>query len=475
MVLDNITIHHAVLKNLLKPSKKPITLFLELYILLEPNFGAISNPYFNSAAYQVKCRKLSDFFLRELLSLRGAAISQPFIDKAVQKINSLDDTNLACLAMFAALGDYLATAQMGTLKRLPPQKIGGYILTPKPPNPIHQSLAAPMRENYGTGIKNLSDIFDNITITRETRCNIHVIRNKLLERTSRYLEKALERGIKIAVTPFTQTLELESEPIAGNWPEGNPSPFGLKKIANFDATRDWLEKQILTPCLENEVTILVLPELAVDNDLLGFIKKWLNNKNRKAMEKRKPGLLMTVAGSFHVEKQKKRFNMSRILDHNGEELWAQDKMKRFAFDKKDIESLPFLKGLCTSPAGGHEAIEETNTLCMADTPLGRICVSLCIDFFHRDHIDTYIASGCNVFLVPAMTPGTIRFKEMSSMMARNNLAATFFSNNGAITGKKATDINEKNASFYLLPGRREEHVYALDQHRQLLIWHLKDN
>jgi predicted amidohydrolase len=163
------------------------------------------------------------------------------------------------------------------------------------------------------------------------------------------------------------------------------------------------------------------------------------------------------------------------LDNEVDILRTQKKIKRFSFNQSDLQKQPKLQHLLkTSSAGGYECIEETDTIICADTPIGRIYVCICIDFFHQEHFEAYRQAAINVFLVPAMSPYNTRFLQNAVIFARDNLASSFVSNSGYAAKKETSGIHKEGASFYFLPRKRETGTFATKENSDLLIFDSKE-
>jgi predicted amidohydrolase len=473
--MENIEIHPSTKWGLISLLENPIQLFGHVYQLLEPQLGTISNSIFIAPNTRFRFNMLSDFFLKIFQKIYSTAAKPQFLGEVKLTIINEDDIHLLLLSLFKGISDYLTLYRKRSLKTLKPIKVHNIIITPKPPNPIHDLLPNPIRENYGTGFHDLTDIFKYISVIKETNLKINFIKNDRLTGTCSYLKNKIRNGFKIAVTPFMIDIVFEFDSHLNNWPAKEKTPYWLKKIRNTEEAQKCLIDKVLKPCLQKEVDILVLPELSVDERLLTFLKNWLKLNNRERISSGKPGLLLVVAGSFHFEIEgNKRFNISTVLNHEGDVLWTQNKIKRFSFDKSDIRKNPQLPILLeTSPAGGYEGIKETGTICCVDTPLGRIAVCICIDFFHKEHMETFRQAGINVFLVPAMSPQIIRFLESAALFAGDNLAASFISNNGYAAKKGSSGIHEDGASFYILPNRSRKNVQAASENLSLLVFDSK--
>ena len=472
--MDNIKIHSYVIARLIPLLTEPLQLFAELYKLLEPQFGAISNAIYTDPAARKRFDRLSDFFQKSFKRIFGAESNTQLLNEIKQVLNKENDNNILCLSIFKGVADYMVLNMKRIRQSLTLKKIDNLIITPKPPNPIYDALPKAVREHCGTNLHDLTDIFKHISVIKKTNLKINFVKDKKLYKTCRYMMRRIEKGFKIAVTPFMKNLVFEFGSLKDNWPPLEKTPYWFKNIKNIEEAKQWLNEKILLPCLENEVDILVLPELSIDESLLIFIKDWLRLHNRQRVSSGRPGLLLVATGSFHSNYKgdtNKRFNLSTVLNHAGDILWTQKKIKRFSFDQSDIQKQPELQDLLqTSTAGGYECIEETDTIICADTPIGRISVCICIDFFHQEHFEAFRQADINVFLVPAMSPKNTRFLQNAVMFARDSLASSFVSNSGYAAKKENSGIHKEGASFYFLPRKRETGTFATKENCDLLIF-----
>jgi predicted amidohydrolase len=475
--MGNIEIHPSVKKELLQLLEKPLHLVAYLYRLLEPQFRTLVNPVFTQPLKKEKFNALCDFLFTNLLAMYRENPDEytTALSEIIKTIWNERDLNLLCLSLFKAAADALAISRKGTLKTMEIKKIDGLIIAPKPANPIHEMLLNPIRKNYGTGFQDMTGIFDYITVIKKTNLEIKFIKNKILNRTCSYLKRKIKDGFRIAITPLMEDLVFELDSHLDKWPANEKTPYWFTKIQNAEDARKWLIEKVLNPCLQKKVDILILPELSIDKDLLDFLKNWLKQNNRERVSAGKQGLLLVIAGSFHFENQNhERFNSSTVLNHAGDILWTQNKIKRFSFDKTDIQKKPQLQTLLkTSPNGGYEGIYETDTICCADTPLGRISVCICIDFIHADHIDAFLQTQTNIFFVPAMSPHNTRFQETAKVFARDNLAAAFVANAAYAAQKTNSTIHQNGTSFYTLPNKKRTDVHAANDNKDLVIFDSK--
>ena len=169
-------------------------------------------------------------------------------------------------------------------------------------------------------------------------------------------------------------------------------------------------------------------------------------------------------------------NISTLLNHKGEDLLTHHKMKRFKIREDEATASPEIQRLLKiSQNGGYECIRQSQTLKCIDTPLGRIAICICIDYFHKMHQAALQNSGINLFLVPAMTHTVTKFWYNRESLGDANLAATFVSNSSYIARKTDGGVHEKGASFYYLPARENPLRSAVGRTADLLIFELGVN
>jgi predicted amidohydrolase len=181
-----------------------------------------------------------------------------------------------------------------------------------------------------------------------------------------------------------------------------------------------------------------------------------------------------VAGSFHFgDSTDELFNISTLLNHQGDVLLQHRKMKRFQITEEDINADPKIqKTLKISSRGGHEYIGESASLTCIDTPLGRIAICICIDYFHEDFQFAFQNSRANVFFVPAMSDTVTQFQTIAPLLGNTNLASTFVANARCFARSNAGEIDEKAASFYYLPDREAGRTSAGSNSSELLVFDL---
>jgi predicted amidohydrolase len=174
---------------------------------------------------------------------------------------------------------------------------------------------------------------------------------------------------------------------------------------------------------------------------------------------------MVVAGSFHFidPEDNLRYNVSRVLDHNGNILWQHKKMQKYTLNELNINKKPALIELLKiSCKGGKEGIYLSDKLICADTPIGRIAVCICIDFFHPEMLALLMNSGITVLFVPAMTEKNHRFISKAEIFSADCLISTFFANSAFIAEKDKTagkKIAKTGACFFMIPCQKKSIAY----------------
>lgn len=440
-----------IIRLLKVPCPDSLHIFVFLYSKIEPIYRVISNQYYKDHDYRNSLDKTSiTIYIGLNDNLRS--IKQGAIKNDIENIIDEGEFDMHCLALLKALNKYFLGMRTD-LNSLPEHAIcyDNYVISKKPQNPIYNHINNRTRNSIGSTI---SDFLGESAffITEQPTgfgYKYESVKSNSIRRMNSYLQRKQE-SFKIAITPFMRTMEIEfrSDVQPG---AGNKTPFWAENIKETNAPSRELLK-ILNYCLEKDITILILPELMVDDYLIHCIRQWLIAHNSRCALNDGKGLFMVIAGSFHHKDDSTnnpRYNRSCILNYNGDILWEHNKMQRYDIDSNDIRNSPDLKThLNLSENGGYEKIAVGDRLCFIDTPLGRIVVCICIDFFHNDLRKLLTDIQATVFLVPAMSHQNFHFIQSAKSFGDSNKASTFVSNSGCL----AKD-GEDGASFYYLPSR----------------------
>lgn len=190
------TIRKITLKSIVEYERNCYNFFTKLYKLVESDFRGISTSYHNYRDSREHYQYLFAFFFTRMKHIVGNIIKRKIIDETIEEIDEEDDTNLLCLSLFEAAAHYLVEYKIGTLKRLRPQHIDGFIITARPPNLIHESVKKAIRreEDYGKNLQGFAkEIFKYISVIKEADLERHgislnFIRNGKIQQTCRHLQ-----------------------------------------------------------------------------------------------------------------------------------------------------------------------------------------------------------------------------------------------------------------------------------------------
>jgi predicted amidohydrolase len=282
---------------------------------------------------------------------------------------------------------------------------------------------------------------------------------------SRALESFLEQRMlgpefRVAVSSLSQDAEISGE----SRPRSllPPHEFHVTSTGPVERQTDAL-RHVLELAYERRAAILVLPELRVPPPLLEATREFLT---RQAITAER-GILMVAAGSWHVDMPDgRRFNRCVLLGHDGRDLWSHDKLREYEITPQNVAASPgAYRAIGVGPAGAVEAIHRGKTLEFCDSIIGRVAAAICVGFFSPDVRPLLLASGVNLFLVPAMTDSIAVIEACAADLVHTQHAYTLASNCGCV-GREAP-------SFCMWPVARDN-IRRLDPSRLLLTLDLKD-
>lgn len=240
-----------------------------------------------------------------------------------------------------------------------------------------------------------------------------------------------------------------------NMPDG--AAYVFENIKNKPAISQHID-YVLRTCLEKDVHIVVFPELSIDLELRREVSDWLrlNNHEKK--------IIMVTAGSWHILKDKERqtyVNNSTIFRFDGEVLWEQKKMHPFKLNAGDIQELlslnlrgveEFGKLLDAPDQQCWEKIEIADTLEIFDSSIGRMAITICLDYFVKEREDLLVETIVNLIFLPAMSPTLNKIKKSSFDSGTWGMASVFCANScWIITGGKIDEFKKKHSSFIYTP------------------------
>lgn len=457
----------------------PLKLFCSLYQYVSKDFERISHPFLTNPDRRKQHNDLSVRVFKCFCKTHppGTPVAEEAKKEILAEMDRLGNDDLFKFSLYVGLSKFIEERKVGEIKAMGVVEIDGLKISPKPENPIYKYLNEDEKirrpEEVGVNINEFTDIFKKITILEELNPQILLKKpNRVIMETNDYFRKRISKGFKIAVSPFFTELEFKTDSMLPDGSEDLRTPYVFKKVTNFDSAEKALFS-LLKRCLDEGINILVLPELTIDAALLVSLKKWLRENNREKVSSGSGGLMMVVAGSFHIPDKEVLRNAAPVLNHRGEVLWTQNKYKKYSCNSDDIRKNPeIIKLLKISDAGGYESILPAEGFTVVDTPLGRICVCICLDFIHADNFEIFRRSGVNVFFVPAMSDTNNQFIDTSKQFGRTNLAASFIAL-ASFLPQKIENIDKKTASFRYIPSRSQTYKYAIEAKVQLLEFYFK--
>lgn len=450
----------------------PLQLFCCLYQKIKKDFNRISNDFLTKPEMREQLDTLSIYLFKRLCRIYSRT---PGFDTAkseiMERIDSIRNTDLLIFSLFLVLSRYIEEKMILRLKAMGAYEYDNLTVTPKPANPIYDFVEDKIRrpEDVGVNIAEFTGLFRKITILEELSPRINLLRpDSRLKNTNDYLRKRISKGFKIAVSPFFAEIGFETGSLFPKWPEDQRTPFWFKRVTNIKAAEKALFA-LLEKCLEDEINVLILPELTIDKSLLDSLKQWLHKTNRIEVLSGRSGLLMIIAGSFHVNEKDDICNIATVLNHRGDILWTQGKHQIFSITKEDILKYPEIRETVNiSLEGGYEKIRPADRFLAVDTPIGRICVCICLDFIHPDDLEAFRRSGVNLFFIPSMSPTNTQFRETAAFLGRNNLASSFMALFSFISER-----SDETASFRYIPSSRNAYEYAIEPKGRLLSFEFK--
>jgi predicted amidohydrolase len=211
---------------------------------------------------------------------------------------------------------------------------------------------------------------------------------------------------------------------------------------------------------DQELDVLVLPELTVDAQALAQLERRLHAVTFPHT---------VVAGSFHVMDGQVRRNRALILDQGGRTLWSHDKRGHFRVTSRQMQAMaqPSTTGqprlFVSAPPAGHDAqyvegIHHGDTLHILDASLGRIAVLICADALDpsSDYRRLVESGSVDLLLIIGMSPKTSDFWRWAEELGRLRTAVLFV-NAGCLLQCSEPNDPEALAAFLSLPWRRERH------------------
>jgi len=223
--------------------------------------------------------------------------------------------------------------------------------------------------------------------------------------------------------------------------KGRRGHFGKILEPDRRACVDAACEAVRRAAIRGTATILVLPELGVDETALAAVKEEL-----RKLEDGRPCL--TVVGIRHKRVSRNPIradwiNEIVVLAPNGTELWRHRKLKAAG---------------STKPAGGYdeylEDIQVGDTLMVFQTPVGNLAAVICLDSFGEGARERLSESPASVILVPSLSKSSKPHRTSLNQLVNKLHAIAFVCNRSPYTNEGPAQWNgERARSFWALPVR----------------------
>lgn len=416
-----------------------IQIFLNAYTFCQANEQKASDLFLDDhydSAYQSKSKELQ----------ARLKASTPLVELR-NHVGSVDEkeVTIEIFALLSALAIYIQETQENELSSsIEPysNSAGGrYWLGLRKP-PLAGRIPNPRRDPLKLHWT-LAECYLPLSIAPAAIKDGELTRIRLDKNLENFWQRRIARsGFRLGVSPLSYRVKINGE--SRHRPEHDPPyAFHLTSLEPIEEQTAALAA-VLARARSEGTSVLVLPELRMPPPLLAAAKSFLRAQTIDEQN----GLLMLVAGSWHVEEEDKRFNRCVVLNHFGEELWIHDKLRPYVISAANYLATPeFFHSIGVKKGGGVEDIHRGARLEFYDSVIGRLAVAICVGFFSPDIEPLLKASGANVFLVPAMSPSTSDLQAVAKSLARAQSAVTLVANCGQV------GATSKAFSFYQLPSR----------------------
>ncbi|MDD2739696.1 MAG: hypothetical protein PHR94_12260 [Methylomonas lenta] len=256
------------------------------------------------------------------------------------------------------------------------------------------------------------------------------------------------QSIKIGLSPLAGYDELrwkyDSKDVRGQ----GEIPFWCGGTKNETELSQRLTN-VLNDALQQQVDILLFPELIMTEALEKQISAWLRENN--AFE---PVMRLVVAGSRHVhhsEQKNSYSNRCTAFNQVGDIEWEQEKRQPFRLTAEEAESLLNIKQVSFEPTC------LSNEMSIRLTALGNVASPICLDFFHDE---LWAKLPIDLFLVPAMSPNLKRFKSQCKQAGGRWRASAFVCN--------AKPSDSDKSVFAYIPSKQQPTVTSVEAEKTFL-------
>lgn len=256
--------------------------------------------------------------------------------------------------------------------------------------------------------------------------------------------------VKIGLSPIAgkDDMDWQHDPADARGSDGR-IPFWCRG-AKDDAEQSTRLKQILSAAREQQVHILLFPELVMTEALQTEISNWLADYN--AFD---PVIRLVVAGTRHVfdgSGDNAYSNRCTAFNLFGDIEWEQEKRQTFLLTADEASELFEIQVPVFEPT------KQSQSLVMRHTDLGVIATPICLDFLCDP---LWKDMPVDVFFVPAMSPNLTRF-EHNCRIVGNELAAAAFVCNARTNDEQQNVLAYRPAKNDLKPTQQNLFLFTVE-------------
>jgi hypothetical protein len=194
----------------------------------------------------------------------------------------------------------------------------------------------------------------------------------------------------------------------------------------------------------HKVTLLLFPELTFSTRCIASLKTLLAGRGHASYP------LLVLAGCCHYPcgEGASDHNEAVLLGYDGTELHSHRKLSAFTEGKSDTLYA--------------EKLEVGSKLSILESPVGNLCILICLDLFHDPHEPFVRAAHANLYVVPSLSRKTSAHQERAKRLVATHRAGTFVSNRPYERIEPAlggAPLAPPWASFFQLPTRGEPRLH----------------
>ena len=288
-----------------------------------------------------------------------------------------------------------------------------YILTRRVEHPIAKAIPKKMRfkreDKLGTkGLMQLHHHWQEVELSTE----LEMRRSEVFD-----VFTTNQSSVKIGLSPFAGHGDMIwRHDLKDARATDGRIPFWCEGAKDENALWERLNS-VLSAAYEQQVQIVLFPELVMTETLQTKLRNWLTQHNAF-----NPIIRLVIAGTRHIIDTSgcnAYSNRCTVFNHVGDIEWEQEKRQPFLLTAEEAGNFFGLQ----SPA--FEPTQLSRRLVMRHTALGRVATPICLDFLCDELWKTM---PVDVFFVPAMSSGLSRFKDNCRTVGNTWGSAAFVCN-----------------------------------------------